>query len=161
MSFFTSLKFVRPRKPPVVTGAALSTFLQQFFALEVVEPKRSLQQRALQLRFGAAIDQDDRPPHFEEPEGDSGIVSAVRSITWDVDESPASVEELLAILKKELRPIYRAYVDLGPLPRWLFEYLAGPNGPIPEGHLALDSWSLEIGPIKSHGLSSEVLWQAG
>ena len=59
MSFYTSLQFVRPRKPPVITAAALSKFLQQFFALEVVDPKRSQWPRTLHVSFGTAIDQDD------------------------------------------------------------------------------------------------------
>ena len=108
MSFFTTLHFYRPRKPPRVTGESLAEFMLAFNALGVSNVPLPVQ---LRLKFGKAIDKDDKPSSWLEHLG-MGI-HETNEIKWDLNAKCASLLEVADALGRHKKAIYRAYVELG------------------------------------------------
>src|ERR1700722_698305 len=99
MSFFTTMHFYRPTPPPVVTGPDLAKFVKAFEALKVSEGECLF---GTQIRFGKAIDQDDKPTILQE-QVIAGIGS-VSEIEWDLETGRVSIQETaktLAALNKK------------------------------------------------------------
>ena len=79
MSFFTSVHFYRPTKPPVVTVASLAKFLRSFATLQITTKSMPV---SADIKFGDAIDMDDRLSSWDKPL--SEFVSEFHEIEWDV-----------------------------------------------------------------------------
>jgi len=156
MSFYTSIGFTRPGKPPRITSAALASFLEQFVAIGLMNSKSSVYTK---VRFGRSIDADDRPI-FGETEETQGI-SRIREIKWDLVGSRQTPESLLDLLRSKDQPIYRAHLMLGDASQALLDHMNSPAFHNPKLSLALDSWFVKIGPVASHDLQSETRAFAG
>jgi hypothetical protein len=155
MSFYSSLIFYRPRKPPLVTGELLARFISGIQDLGILENQGILK---LALKFGSGIDQDDLPSTWEEY---SGTIGAFKEIEWDMEESFTSVEEMAADLVSDRRPIYRAYLSLGGASDEIVDHLKRVGSPENDIDLVLTGWSLELGPIRLGTLSEDVEFHGG
>jgi hypothetical protein len=156
MSFYTVLHFYRPRTPPVITGAALAKFVRAVDRLHVSEVKYP---QTVQVKFGKAIDQDEEPSTWSEQVNRGICVS--KEIEWDVAIQCESLRAVSEGLVSHNRPVYRAFIELGSATTDIFQHLARVNSPENNVDLTLDSWSLEIGPVISAALDSEVQFHIG
>jgi hypothetical protein len=157
MSFYTGINFTRPLRPPQITGSNLADFFARLFALNLIKPTHQI---GIQLRFGDRIDADDKPINYLEPTSD--LISSVRTIKLDVDESDQSPDQMLSLLRKCSQPIYRAFISLGSATNAFYRYMEVPEfaNSDPDS-LALDSWSFSIAPISSRSLSSDQDFNVG
>jgi hypothetical protein len=156
MSFYTSLQFYRPTRPPRLTGESLARFVAAFAGLRVAEDDGPL---TVEVKFGEAIDQDDRPSAWDEPVYET--ISVVREIEWDVEVQCASSREVPDALEGYDRPLYRALIQLGKATTDIRRHMGRVGSPENEVDLRLTDWSLEIGPMASFDLGSEDLFQVG
>jgi hypothetical protein len=150
VSITTELHFYRPTDPPIVTGGSLAEFVRAFQNLGLCEEKGS---RAVRLKFGEAIDQDEKPSAVYEPV--NSVVYSVSEIEWDAAEqceSVSSVQTLLAAIRK---PIYRAHLELGAATDDVIEQLKRVNSPDNDTDLWLTGWGLHIEPILSASFTTE------
>src|SRR5439155_10702740 len=108
MSFYTSLRFYRPTRPPRVTGPLLARFIDALSATGLFERKGC---NYLHIKFGRSIDMDDRSAMVREPVSDAPGLSTVRSIPWDLEHDHVTLEEAVRVLGNHDRPIYRASVS--------------------------------------------------
>src|SRR5262245_48745047 len=108
MSFYTSLVYYRPTKPLQVTGPSLAHFLRIFDDCNLLAEDS---QCYVSIKFGSAIDQDDKPTCWQEPIND--VISESREIDWDLQEQGKSIPELAALIDQHPRSIYRASLMLG------------------------------------------------
>jgi hypothetical protein len=159
MSFYTSLFFYRPGAPPTLSGADLAAFVANFASLGLAGGTGPIGYR---VKFGRAIDQDERPTHWDEPVTPDGIVSVARRTEFDVEEADLlSLARLTGNLAKLDGLIYRADLDLG--------YVADPiysrteRSPSEENDAALElsHWGLQVGPILSHALGGDAVYMVG
>ena len=79
MSFYTSLYFYRPTEPPVVTGESLASFIHSFSDLKVSNAQAPL---GVKVKFGKAIDQDEKPASWQEPL--NKVISVSAEVEWDL-----------------------------------------------------------------------------
>jgi hypothetical protein len=165
VSFYTTLSFYRPTKPPTLTGADLAAFVSAFATLGVSDPKAGAT-FGFEVRFGDSIDQDDQPADWLDPvlEGPSGGgIYTIDSIDYDTEAGDLrSLDELSgALATLEQRPIYRATLTLGQIVRPILDSLRRePSEDNPLG-LGLDTWSFEVGPIVTYNLASEEPFHVG
>lgn len=150
MSFFTTLEFYRPTKPPVITGESLAHFIRSFEGLKVSDAGQGI---SLKLKFGDAIDQDEQPTTWDEPVND--VVSVSKEIEWDMQRGFRSSAEVAEALTPAEQPIYRAFVRLGSATADVCQQVNRKNSLENRIDLALDSWALEIEPIVSGSLACE------
>lgn len=155
MGFFTTLHFYRPSNPPVITGLILAEFLRAFSSLQASDGKRSL---ATDVKFGKAIDQDEKPTTWEAPTSTPGVTT-YEGIEWDLSINCQSLDEQATALAQHDRPIYRASLQIGTVTN--YHSLQRLNSPDNEVDLTLSSWSLEIGPVMSSGLESDTPFFVG
>src|ERR1051326_5536951 len=101
MSFYTTLSFYRPKKPPTITGKSLAEFIRAFDALRVTSRPRPL---TVQLKFGKRIDQDAEPTTYEEPK--NAVLSVVRDIKWDSDAHYDCLATMAEVIGAESQSIY-------------------------------------------------------
>ena len=150
MSFYSSLKFYHPGPPPKVTGDDLARFAAAVKATGLLEDKYLLPS---QVKFGKAIDQDDREDSWE-VEIAPGLFS-FEEIEWDVELAPkAGIAEVISRLERESRGVYRASICFGlPSPE-VREPIARRGSPENEVDLGPDSLSLRIGPVGLSDLQS-------
>jgi hypothetical protein len=156
MSFHTTLMFYRPRRPPIITGDSLAAFVEGFARTHLSKGKPSL---GFRLKFGAAIDQDEKPTIWDEPL--SKLIFESREIDWDIVEQCKSLSEAALKLGRHPGTIYRAWLDLGDAIPDLRELLFRPSGPENDRWLGLESWSMQIEPIESCGQGSESIFVVG
>jgi hypothetical protein len=156
MSFDTTLQYYRPTEPPRVTGADLARFVRGFHDLKLVDEDG---RRTVQVKFGEAIDQDERPTSWNEPV--NNVVSVSREIEWDLNDRCESLQAAADWLAEHPRPVYRAYLDLGLATDEVFEHLRRIDSPENDVNLLLDSWSLEIGPVESHDIEAQRVFHVG
>lgn len=110
MSFYTSLHFYRPTAPPIVTGPALAKFLRDLNGTGVIGEFGG---DLLKVKFGAAIDQDDRSEWIDTPVPGVPDVYSVSSIEYDLELDRVGLDAMCRALEEHDRPIYRASVLLG------------------------------------------------
>ncbi len=115
---------------------------------------------SISLKGGAAVDSDNLPTIITEPTALPGM-SRIRSIPWDVERRNQTHADLVKILEGFKQTIYRAHLSLGPDSSKLGEYVEAMAFDVPDRNLFLDSWSLELGPITSHSLTSDWEVQCG
>ncbi len=159
MSFYTSFSFYMPNTPPTLTGTDLAGFVTSFASLGLADEEGPIGYR---VKLGRAIDQDERPTHWDEPITPDGVISVARRIEFDAEATDLLTHAQLAASLAELDgSIYRANLDLG--------YVAEPvlsrtmRNPSEENDVALrlDHWGLQIGPIMSHALGREGTYMVG
>jgi hypothetical protein len=109
MSFYTSLILYRPTKPPLVTGPSLARFLGGFAECKLLMEEATSCDAS--IKFGSAIDQDDKATSWEEPINE--VVSEWREIAWDATHQAKSIQELIPLIEQHQRTIYRAHLSLG------------------------------------------------
>jgi hypothetical protein len=134
----------------VITGASLAEFLLSFEHLQVSKTPGSV---SANVKFGKAIDTDEKPTVWEEPVNE--YVSVTQSLQWDLEIKRESLGALASAIGKHNKTIYRAFIQLGAVVSPICRSLTRMPSPENKLGLTLDSWSLEIGPIMSGSLESE------
>jgi hypothetical protein len=155
MSFYTTLKLYRPSKPPRVTGPDLALFLRELAACNIIEEQKPY----LQVKFGIAIDQDDKPTMWDEPIND--VVSECREIEWDLYLESSSIAGLAEQLESYTQAIYRSYASLDGATESICQALTRESCPDNEQPMVLCSCGLEVGPVMLAGLGVHRLFHAG
>lgn len=159
MSFYTSLHFYRPGPPPILTGAQLAAFVARFASLGIATEGDSI---GLRVKFGRAIDQDDRPTDWDEPLTPDGILSIARRIAYDAESADLpSLARLADALARLGGPIYRAGLDLGGVAEPVLSRVSREPSEENTVSLSLCRWALEAGPILSHALGGEAAYSVG
>lgn len=148
MSFYTALMFYRPTPPPMVSGRGLAEFVRAFARLGLSQNEGPM---TASLKFGEAIDQDEKPASWFEPLIPG--IGETQEIEWDVEESCGSLANMAQLLSDHDRPIYRGYLGLGKATDDVSDHLKRVGSPENETDLVPDAWSLEIGLIESVALN--------
>ena len=149
MSFYTSLHFVRSTPPPRVTGTSLAEFIRKFNGLDVADDNGSL---LAKIKFGERIDQDKKPTIWREPI--NAVIATLKEIEWDIEKEFHSIPEMADALARHHGNVYRAFISLGGAKAEVCRPLQRLNSPENKVDLTLDTWSFEIGPVKSSSLNS-------
>jgi hypothetical protein len=154
MSFYTSLIFYRPRKPPPLRAADLASFIDAIRKKNLLTRHGS---RSLSVKFGKSIDQDDKGTTWEE-EITSGL-SVTHEINWDIQLSNPSLQQIIDCLKGDRRRIYRAYVALGGPIAEILRPITRSGSADNKIDFCPDGLAIEVGPIElcSLSLSAPVL----
>ncbi len=150
MSSYTSLDFYRPTAPPIITGEQLARFVRAFAKLGVSTDGYPM---TIELKFGKAIDQDEKPSL--EYEQVYKTIWAPKESDLDLEEERRSLKSVSSVLSGKKKTIYRAFIGLGAATKEIFDHLARIKSPENETDLTLDSWSLQIDPIMSSSLGSD------
>jgi len=94
MSAYTSAECYRAGdEPPIITTHDLTVFVERILALDILQ----WDFMGVQLKFGQAIDQDERSAY--EMEEIRECISMLANFDWDVDEMRISHSEALALLR--------------------------------------------------------------
>ncbi len=157
MSFYSSLKFYRPRKPPVVIANELATVIAR---IADTGKLCSSGMYGVKVKFGDSIDSDDRETNWYEPQ-ETGII-LVGEIDWDIElRALSDGKEVVNALSGNQKPIYRAHISLGtPMPDVL-EPITRVDSPENEIDFVPSDLSLEIGPIIAGNMATEEPVQVG
>lgn len=151
MSFYTDLIFYRPRPAPVVTADDLARFTSRLWDTETLTVTGPWY---LSVKFGKAIDQDDRGTMWFE-EDRSGI-EIPHEIEWDVElQNPPDVAGIIGALSGDDRRIYRAHLMLGQPTDGLLHPITREGSPENNVGFFPDTLGVEIGPIEIYNLSSD------
>jgi hypothetical protein len=150
MSFYTTLSFYRPTKPPKLKGGDLAEFVTMFASLGLTKEEGII---GYGIKFGRSIDQDEKPISSEGPSVNG--ISVISRIRYDAEGDFKSLAELAEALKEIDGTIYRASVSLGLVTDSIFESLRRLPSEANDLPLTLDSWSLEIGPTLSYSMGSD------
>lgn len=162
MSFQTSLFLYRSQPPRGLTAAKLAGFVREFAALGLAAPSGPI---TYHVKFGRAVDQDDRPTTWDEPvPGTGGCISTCREIEYDAegDDLPDLVRLADTLDSLPTHPIYRATLLLGDVSNSIHEALH--RGPSEDNETQLGfnlGWSIEAGPIESHDMGGQGPFQVG
>jgi hypothetical protein len=149
MSFDTTLHFLRPSRPPRITGPALGGFVSRLAALHLTSPGRDAD---VSVSFGSRIDQDRKPTI--QMQSLSSQISTLSQIDWDVNERRIDLAEACAILAGDSRGIYRAHVCLGNLRDDIAARLSRVNSPENSVDLHFGQLVITIEPILLQCLGS-------
>jgi hypothetical protein len=134
----------------------LSKFVREFATLGVSNDGFPL---TVQVKFGRRVDQDERPAlRYEEVHK---YILTPKELEWDLKVARRSLKSVSEALAGNKRTIYRAFIELGAVSKDVSHQLSRIKSPENETDLALDSWSLQIDPIMSSGLDSEVQFFVG
>lgn len=151
MSYWTSLQFYRPTSPPQITGTTLGAFVRAFVSLEVSDASADMDTT---IKFGAAVDQDERPCTWEEEVSPGSVVSIARTINWDVTVGRGPLVDIAGRLDQLDRMVYRAHIPLGSLVPDISErFVRAPSREEPDG-LSLFTCSLKIEPVLLANMAS-------
>jgi hypothetical protein len=157
MSFYTSLILYRPTKPPLVTGPTLARFLGGFAECKLL--KEEANSCDASIKFGSAIDQDDKPTCWEEPVNQ--YVWESRQIDWDARHQAKSIRELIPLVEQHRQGIYRAHLSLGCAHKGITKVLTREPSEENEDGLCLWDWSITLEPVAVHALGSETVFRVG
>jgi len=157
MSFFTSLMYYRPRKPPIVTANDLAMVVSRLADTGKFAPSGLF---GAKVKFGDAIDADDRDTVWYEPQ-DTGVI-LVGEIEWDIN-SPAlaSADDVIAALSGNHDSVYRALISLGTPTPDVLEPITRVGSPENTRDFLPYDLSLEIGPVAAGLLSTDKSVQVG
>jgi hypothetical protein len=157
VSFYTTLHFYRPTPPPRVTGPSLARFVADLMETGCFERTHD---DSFSVKFGRAIDQDEKGTSLELPvPGLPGVLN-IRDIEWDIKQHQIAMADALRLLRAEDRPIYRSFISLGTAPQSVREALSTPR---PDGERNLGLWDgfLSIEPIDLSQMSSDAPFRVG
>lgn len=159
MSVYTSLHFYRPGPPPILMGADLARFVAGFASLGIDREDGPL---GLRIKFGRAIDQDERPTDSDEPIMDGGTLAVAHRIAFDAEADDLPTFARLAEEMAKLGgPIYRADLDLGRVAEPVRSLARREPSAENEVTLSLGHWGLQIGPVMSYSLDSDAEFLVG
>lgn len=158
MSFYTSLYYYRPTKPPRVTGPVLAAFLRELSATALFERKGP---ESLKVKFGRAIDQDTRPSSWEVPVRGVPGMCTFDGIDWDIEHERLSLDDALAVLSNHDRPVYRASAGLGYLRQDITRTLQTLRPDDGAPNLCLGDCSVWIEPIELGQMSDDATYKVG
>jgi len=106
MGFYTTASCYRAGPhPPVITGADLSTFCRQVEEMDIIDPDMPW---AVRLKYGRAIDQDDRSTYRERKVSKHSV--EMLHYVWDVEELRVTAAEALDMLQQP--PARQSYGEL-------------------------------------------------
>lgn len=144
MGGWTSVSLAYPMvEPPAISVGQLADFIERFQASGVTSVAHN--HRALEVKLGEAIDQDNRSLCYEVPvEGCRGL-SQFKSQDIDVEVRGAGID-LAAPLRSITGTVYRASVCFGCISDGATDAV---HDAIGDGYLAarLFDWGFEIGPL--------------
>jgi hypothetical protein len=157
VSFFTTLTYYRPGRPPIVTGESLSRFIGRLIDTKLVE---HFAFTSLKVKFGRAIDRDLRDAYWLEML--NPIISQSRQIDWDMDISAeGGFDTLLKPIANEHSTIYRAEVSIGGLVESVSSAISRQPSELNSIGFFPESLGLSIGPVRCSDLVSERSWLVG
>jgi hypothetical protein len=157
MSFFTTLKYYRPRKPPLVAGDDLAVVVARLAATGKLTGSGTY---GVKIKFGEAIDADDKGTIWYE----SVLPNLMRvgEIEWDLNPGTLrSIDEVIGALKGNTSPVYRAHVFMGTPTADVLEPITREDSPENNIHFLPSDFSLELGPVSAGLLSTEDTVQVG
>lgn len=146
MSLFSALCLLYPGVPPKLTAIDLRTFCEKLRA----ELQLGDASQKVRLRFGDSIDQDLETTQLMKQVG-PGSFQFVK-YPWDYEKESGTWEELWPSPKNDKQTIYRAFVDLGPLPKEVSRAFTAIS-PDQRFYIAPDNLSLQIAPFAPETLS--------
>jgi hypothetical protein len=152
MSFYTTLSFYRPTKPPLVTGRALAGFFRDLIDTGLFERRGA---NYFSVKFGQAIDQDALGTFVEVPDPQHPSISTMRPIQWDIDHKNISLDDALRELSNDDRTIYRAAISLGSLRADVLRSLQTRRPDRDEMNLHLWDGTMHLGPVELFHLGGE------
>jgi hypothetical protein len=114
----------------------------------------------MKLKFGAAIDKDAAPAFWMDPTESPGILGCAEE-DWDCDEIVDSLTSVVRRLISYPSPLYRAWIDLGMASDCVCNHLSRDPCDDNPDPLALNSWSLGLGPVECGGVGSSALYCPG
>ncbi len=155
MCAFTSAKFYRPRKPPIITGEDIVGFSAYMTDIGILKSSKI----NLQLRYGKAIDQDDKADSWTKPVGD-GTLGVVEEIEWDIVKYCLSRVEAEKLLAKNKKPIYRGHITLGGLSKEVADFVNQPSRRA-DDRLGLDTLSIHLGPVTQLDIENQFSYEVG
>jgi hypothetical protein len=159
MSFYSSLLIYRPDVPRKVSRADLAAFISAFALLGLKDETGAID---YYIKFGRGIDQDVETLESSEPIFGDGLIRVWDRPSYDADGLDFAT---LALVPEDVKSltgtIYRADLSLGYASKTLFDHLGHEPSEDNELGLALGCWGLELGPILSYGLNSEVPYKVG
>ena len=105
------------------------------------------------VKFGKAIDQDEKPTTWEKPTSTKGVFT-YEQIAWDLSISCESLAEQIAVLAQHNKQVCRACLQLGTVTDDIFRHLQRVNSPDNIVDLTLDrSRRMTVGYASTgHGL---------
>lgn len=156
MSFYSSLKLVRPTQPPIVTVDALSRFLRSIDSLGILT---SDQKVSCNVKYGQQIDADDKGTEVRTYVNEG--VFKIGEIEWDYTNNFSSLAAMADSLLGNQQTIYRGYVNLGELLDEIGNALTREPSEENEIPLFLSDVSFEMGPITTYSLMNMEEAQAG
>ncbi|HEY4310256.1 MAG TPA: hypothetical protein VGN12_12470 [Pirellulales bacterium] len=156
MGFYTSLTYYRPRPAPIVTPRELRLFFLDLLETGVLAREGRAN---FEIKFGSAIDRDDRPSSWLEPI--NSVISTVKDIAWDWTHEADDIVSMVEALGDESRPIHRAFISLGPATDDLCKQLSRIGSPENDEDFVPDSWSMEFGPIMLEDPAAGVEYHIG
>jgi hypothetical protein len=154
MASSASLFCYRPKEPPAITGRDLAGFVEQFARLGIHKPES--EEIKYQVKFGRAIDQNDKPTFWEKlvHRGKaSAEVFEMHEIKWDIEEQFSALDDMASSLAKHNKKIYRAYLSLGWPIANVTDDLKRVNSPENTNDFIPDQWGMEIGPVETASFS--------
>lgn len=153
MSYYTSLVFYRPAKPPAITASDLGRFIARIHDEGLLVDDGL---RVLQLKLGDSIDQDEkRATCLEELEHAPGLF-VTKDIEWDLElRAPTTIADMIAGLANDNRRIYRAVALLGSPIDAVLNPITRTNSPENDVSFCPDTLGIDIGPINIGGLAAD------
>jgi hypothetical protein len=157
MSFYTSVVFYRPRKPPAMTASDIARFIVAIRGAKVLTRFGS---RSLSVKFGKSIDKDHKGTTWEKRVAPG--IAEVHEIKWDVelDGSP-SLQDIIDCLNSDHRRIYRAHISLGMPIADVLRDITRTNSAENRIDYCPDQLSIYVGPVELCSLSSSTMANAG
>jgi hypothetical protein len=149
MSFYTLLRFYLPTKPPTIRTDELSRFVSDFATLAVAEPGESM---TLEL----AIETSTESPALSLAEDLAKHGSNAKFDNWELTEHFDSYGELASRLSKVKKHVHRAFINLGHATAPIIDQFSRLGSAENDTDFSADGWSLEVGPVESFGLDSEI-----
>lgn len=156
MSFYSSLLYYRPCKPPRITGRDLARFVTAVKSLGILQDAGY---QHCNVKFGSAIDQDDG-----NMDASVEVLPGLRTIAqkkWDLDKYTKSLDEIIRLLEPQGESVYRAHLGFGRLIDPVAEAISRVDSPENEINFTPCDLALEFGPVRCAMLGSDEIWQVG
>jgi hypothetical protein len=151
MSFYTSIKYYRPGRPPQVTCDQFARFVSALCDTRAFGTDAS-DLRSLMVRLGDRIKRDRL-----------GILSDSQKCPCDIEleYAPRELQEIIDCLAGDDRSIYRAWVSLGEPINEVTNPIRHSGHPENEEGFCPDALSVGIGPVELAHLDSHRGWLVG
>ncbi|MGC4004598.1 MAG: hypothetical protein QM811_16345 [Pirellulales bacterium] len=149
MSFYSALNYVRPGRPPKLTGADVARFIERVRDSGLVVDDGL---RYLNVKFGKSIDRDARGTSRDIVLYPNLVIMG--QIDWDLDLGhDPSLTDMITALRSEQHRVYRLNASLGAAVDGILRPLTRAGSPENEIDFLPYELTLQIGPIESFELS--------